>query len=61
MPSEMSFPGPVGVLFDLARMAVRDWATVSAMPPRICRVTMLQLMFKLFGEVWGDGFIIRNL
>ena len=34
MPSEMSLPLFVKVRFDFDRMAVRDWATVSAMPPR---------------------------
>lgn len=35
MPSEMSLPRE-RLRRDLARIAVRDWATVSAMPPRIC-------------------------
>lgn len=34
MPSEISFPLFVKARFDFERMAVRDWATVSAMPPR---------------------------
>ena len=35
MPSDMSLPSE-RLRRDLARIAVSDWATVSAMPPRIC-------------------------
>lgn len=43
MPSDISLL-KAWFLRDLARMAVRDWATVSAMPPRICSTHCIQLI-----------------
>lgn len=42
MPSEISLPLFVKLRFDLERIAVRDWATVSAMPPRTCSTSPTQ-------------------
>ena len=46
MPSDMSFER-AAKRFERRRMAVRDWATVSAMPPRTWRV--VSYLWALWG------------
>ena len=52
MPSEMSLL-KAAILFDFARIAVRDWATVSAMPPS----TYIEPSFQHLRTRIARGFV----